>query len=155
MTDLDDDPTPEEVAAFREVGREIAARIKSLETQLTEDSGHVQSIPTLKAVHEAMPDPELASLIDRLVAQGGTASLRELVLTFVESAHVVERQPANRSTWTRLHVTWKKDVQTLLDAGLLHLDPPVERPYHPTVQEQKHANYLARKATKAVPAAAR
>jgi hypothetical protein len=146
MLDLEDDSTAAEIAAFRELGREIAARIKALEARLEHTAQRARDIPNLRALHERLTQTPLATLVDRLTERGKEAELRDLVLALVASAHLVERQPHYRSTWVRLDITWTPDVQTLLDAGLLQLASPPERPYHPTVAERKHQNYLDRKA---------
>jgi DNA invertase Pin-like site-specific DNA recombinase len=146
MLDLEDDPTPAEITAFREIGREIDARIKALEARLEQTAQRARDIPKLRALHERVTQTPLADVVDRLLEQGKEAELRDLVLALVASARLAERQPRYRSTWIRLEVTWTPDVQTLLDDGKLWLSPPPERPYHPTVKEQKHQNYLDRKA---------
>jgi site-specific DNA recombinase len=146
MLDLEDDPTPAEIAAFREVGREIDARIKALQAQLEQTAQRARDIPNLRALHERLTQTPVATVVDKLMDQGKETELRDLILALVESAQLVERQPRYRSTWIRLEITWTPAVQTLLDVGKLHLAPLPERPYHPTVAEQKHQNYLDRKA---------
>jgi Recombinase zinc beta ribbon domain len=136
MLDLEDDPTPEELAAFRELGREIGARIKALEARLEQTTQRAHAIPNLRALHERLTQTPVAAVVDRLLEQGKEAELRDLIRALVESARLVERQPRYRSTWIRLEVTWTPAVQTLLDVGKLHLAPSPERPNHPTVKEQ-------------------
>ncbi len=146
MNDLDD-PTPEEIAAFRQVGAEIAARIRALETEAASVSQHALSLPSLQAIHEKLVATELGPLVDGLQEQGNTTALRELVLEFVESAIIVERRPARPPVWARVEVTWTQEVQTLLDAGLLTLDAPEEAPYILTgkdlARKRRRERYLA------------
>jgi hypothetical protein len=144
MSLMDEDPTPEQVTAFREVSAEITARIRGLEVQLTELSASVRTIPTLRELHEKLTRTELAEVVDGLAAQGDEAGLRDLVLELVESARVAERRPALRCTWARLDITWAPDVQQLLDAGLLWLDVSAPAPHIPTPRERRRA-YWRRK----------
>jgi DNA invertase Pin-like site-specific DNA recombinase len=141
---MDDDPTPEQVVAFREVSAEITARIRGLEAQLAELSVPGRSMATLRDLHEKLTRTELVQIVDDLVAQGDEAGLRDVILELVESACVTERRPAFRCTWARLDVTWVPDVRTLLDAGLLWLDGPAPAPHMPTAQERRR-NYWRQK----------
>ena len=59
--------------------------------------------------------------MDALLDDGDPVGLRDLIARLVQSAVLVERTPAVRSTRLRLHVTWQPDVQRLLQAGLLSL----------------------------------
>ncbi len=146
---LIEDPTPQEVAAHRAIGREISERIAALEAQLAALPAPAVSVPDLKTLHEELTRTDLATLIDELAAQGDEEALRDLVLPLVASAKVVERVPEVKSKWLRAEVTWTDDVRMLLDAGLLALGPDVERPDYPgTLQElrrQKYLRYAARK----------
>jgi hypothetical protein len=141
---MDDDPTPEQVAAFREVSAEITARIRGLEAQLTELSVPGRSLASLRELHERLTRAELAPIVDDLVAHDDEAGLRDVILELVESAHVIERRPTFRCTWARLEVTWVPDVRTLLDEGLLWLDDPAPAPHIPTAQERRR-DYWRRK----------
>jgi hypothetical protein len=141
---MDDDPTPEQVAAFREVSAEITARIRGLEAQLTELSGQGRTVATLRQLHEKLTRTEFAQIVDELTADGDEAGLRDVILELVESARVIERRPTFRCTWARLDVTWVRDVRTLLDHGLLWLDDPAPAPHIPTAQERRR-EYWRRK----------
>jgi hypothetical protein len=121
MSLLDEDPTPEQIAAFREVSAEISARIRTLEAQVAALSERPVVIPDLRALHARLTQTEIADVVDRLEAQGDEAGLREVVQDLIVSARVVERRPARRSTWARMAVTWTAQIHTLLDAGLLRL----------------------------------
>jgi hypothetical protein len=123
MSLLQEDPSAEEIAAFREISAEISARIRVLETELAEQDSHATHIPTLREIHARLTQAEIPALIDNLVAQHDQAGLRELVLSLVTSARLVTRWPERIPAWARAEVTWAADVQTLLDAGLLRLGP--------------------------------
>jgi hypothetical protein len=57
-----------------------------------------------------------------------TAALRDVLQLTVQAARLVERWPGGRrTTWVRAEVEWTPDVQLLLDAGLLVLEPAPER----------------------------
>lgn len=57
---------------------------------------------------------------------------------------MVERQPAHRSSWLRLQVTWTPEVQALLDAGLLTLDEPLPAPQRRTQRERDRNRWRAK-----------
>lgn len=131
MSEMEDDPTPEQVVAYREVSAEISTRIRSLEAQLADVTQKAAIIPDLRALHERLTRTELATVVSTLSDQGDDDGLRALLLEVVQSACLVERRPARNSTWLRLEVTWTPDVQMLLDAGLLWLDATPEPPVLP------------------------
>jgi Recombinase zinc beta ribbon domain len=133
IIDQDQDPTPEERAAFSQIKAEIVARIRSLESQLHETSERATTLPDLRQLHERLTRIELATLVDDLLAQGDEDGLRELVLDVVQAARVVERWPKRRTTWVRVDVTWTPRVQELLKAGLLRLDAPPTLPPPPEI----------------------
>jgi hypothetical protein len=114
IIDMDQDPTPEERAAFSQIKTEIVARIRSLESQLHETSERATALPDLRQLHERLTRIELATLVDDFLAQGDDDGLRELVLDVVQSARIVERWPKRRTTWARVEVTWTPRVQELL-----------------------------------------
>lgn len=144
---LPHEPTDEEVAAHREVGAEISATIKALEAQLAAIPRPTVSLPDLKALHDRLTRTQPADLVDALEAAGDEEGLRELLVEFVERACVVDRLPATKSKWVRVEVVaWAKDVQLLLNAGLLTLRPAPERPSWPsTPQERERRKYERRK----------
>ena len=76
----------------------------------------------LRALHAKLTRTELASAIDTLAAQNDTDGLL-------------------RPEWGRVVVTWTRDVQTLLDAGLLSLDDAPPPPHIPTHEERRRAAY--------------
>jgi hypothetical protein len=125
------DPTPEEVAVFRQIGAEYAARITAIEQELAALGARAARLPALRKLHQTLTRTELADVVDGLLAEGQTERLREQIAEVVASAHVVERWPEARSTWVRMKVTWQPDVQALLEAGLLCEDEPVARPEPP------------------------
>jgi DNA invertase Pin-like site-specific DNA recombinase len=122
MSMMEDDPTPEQVATFREVSGEISARIRALEAQLSTATQRAALLPDLKKLHEQLTRTEIATVADTFSAQSDLEGLRALVLALVASARLVERVPDYHPRWGRMEVTWTPDVQTLLDAGLLRLD---------------------------------
>jgi hypothetical protein len=146
MADMPDDPSPEEQTAFAEVRAEISARIRGLESEVARASVEAARVPDLHALHERLTRTEVADVVDGLQDSGDDEGLRELLFDLVESAVLVDRWPANRSTWLRLAVTWKPDVRTLLDAGLLTLDTQSEKPVDvvPAWRLRKRANAQAR-----------
>jgi hypothetical protein len=89
MSLLDEDPTPEQIAAFREVSAEISARIRSLEAQVAALSERAVVLPDLRALHAHLTQTEIADVVDRLEAQGDEAGLREVVQDLVVSARTV------------------------------------------------------------------
>ena len=129
MTALEEDPTPEQIATFREVSAEISARIRALEAQLKTTEARAVAVPDLKRLHEHLTHTEIADALDALNAREDREGLRALVLELAATARLVERRPDRRPVWARVEVTWTPDVQTLLDAGLLWLDDPVAPPY--------------------------
>ncbi len=135
MSDLEYDPTPEEIAAFREVGAEISARIRALEAQKAETSQRAAVVPDLRALHERFTQTEIATVVNRLIEKDDTAALRELLQGLVASARVVDRQPFYHPVWVQLAVTWKPNVQLLLDAGLLTLAEAAPPPAIPTSRD--------------------
>jgi hypothetical protein len=138
-----EDPTPQEIAAHRAIGRDLSARIAGLEAELAALPAETVSHFDLKALHDQVTRTDVGTLIDQLQANGDEVGLRDLALLLVESAIVVERLPAAKAKWVRASVTWTQPVQTLLDAGLLTLGPDVEPPYYPrTAREQQHERYL-------------
>lgn len=141
MSELEYDPTPEEVAAFRELGAEISVRIRGLEARLADVSQQAAVVPDLRALHERLTSTEPAEFIDRLTAYGDDDGLREVLLDVVESACLVERRPEHNSTWVRLEVTWTPAVQKLIDAGLLWLDAAPEPPQLSRSVELARARY--------------
>jgi hypothetical protein len=126
---MEDDPTPEQVATFREVSREISGRIRTLEAQLAEMDHQAAHLPGLKELHARLTQVEISDLVGTLEAQGDTEGLRGLVQELVASARIVERWPANHARWLRAEVAWKPDVQLLLEHGLLTLAPPPTAPH--------------------------
>jgi hypothetical protein len=144
-----DDPTPQEVQAHREVGREISGRITALEAQIATVPAPAVSMPSLRTLHEQLRKADLATVIDQLAAQGDEVGLRDLLLLLVNKATVLDRVPANKSKWLKVEVRWTQDVELLLKASLLTLAPDVQRPDYPaTLQEQRqqvYRRYAARK----------
>jgi DNA invertase Pin-like site-specific DNA recombinase len=135
MSMMEDDPTAEQIATFREVSAEISARIRGIEAQLATTGQRAAALPDLKSLHERLARTEIGSVVDALVAHGDDEGLRDLVLALVASASLVERVPTYHPTWGRMAVTWSPDVQTLLDARLLRLDPPLPSPTVPLRKE--------------------
>ena len=142
MSEMDDDPTPEQIAAFREVSAEMSARIRGLEAQLTETAQRVQNLPNLHALHEKLTHTELATVIDALDEQGDIEGLRVLLQGIITSARLVDRRPASHPKWLRFDLTWSDDVQTLLDAGLLWLE---EAPPAPVESTSAHLRRIREK----------
>jgi DNA invertase Pin-like site-specific DNA recombinase len=145
MTLMEDDPTPEQIAAFREVSAEISGRIRTLEAQLAERTDRAEQLPALRELHTRLTQTEIPDLIDALLAQEDKDGLRELLLSLIATARIVERWPARQPVWARADISWTPDVQTLLDAGLLRLDPPL-----PMLGTQEQEAVLAERTRAAV-----
>jgi len=152
---LIEEPTDDEVALFRQIGAETAASIKNLEAQLATTPAPTLDVAATEEMHRRMRDEPLAPAIAEAVALGAWPLLREVVVGLVESARVVDRVPENKSTWLRVEVTWVPEIQALLDAGLLRLEPEPQRPYYPATkaaqQRARYLRYAARKKAGLVP----
>jgi hypothetical protein len=140
---MEDDPTPEQIATFREVSGEISSRIRSLEAQLAGMDGRLTQLPNLRELHEQLTQVEIATLIGEHAALGDDEGLRDLVKSLVQTAHIVERLPYRRPRWFRVAVAWRPDVLLLLEAGLLRLDPPAPTPQRPD-QRTMNREYMRR-----------
>jgi hypothetical protein len=137
FTALVDDPTPQEVAAHRAVGKEISGRIVAAEAALAALPTVTVTAADLKVLHAQLTRTDVGTLAQTMAAADDSIGLRDLVTAVVAKAVVTDRVPARRSWWLRVEVTWTPDIQLLLDAGLLTLAPHVARPYYPdTPQEQ-------------------
>jgi hypothetical protein len=123
-----EDLSPEEVIVFRELGQEIQGRIDALETALDALPTVALTARDLQTVHHELAHIMLGEVVQELAATGDAVALRALVLKLVESAKVVDRVPDVRSRWLRVEVTWTREVQLLIDAGLLTLAPDAGRP---------------------------
>jgi len=128
MNLIDKDPAPAQVATFRALVAEINGCIRTWEAEHTAPRPQVIRIRTLCALHGQLTATESSTRIDTFLAQGDNVGLRALVLDLVASARIVERLPERQPKWLQAEVTWKPDVQLLLDAGLLHLTPPSPPP---------------------------
>ncbi len=138
------DPTDDEIILFRQRGAEIAAAIRSLEAQLAAVPTPVLDVAALEELRRGfLENFSLADTIARAVEARGWAALKELCEGYIESARVVDRVPENKSTWLRVEVTWRPEIQALLDCGALVLGPETQRPDYPaTKAEQQRARYL-------------
>jgi DNA invertase Pin-like site-specific DNA recombinase len=119
-----DEPTTEEREAFAQVRAELGSQIAAREHELAQVAAGAEALPRLRALHKKLGQTELGPLCERLRAQGNTVALRDLLTELVDHATLAERFPERRSTWLRLEVTWTPDVATLVQHGLLVLDPP-------------------------------
>ncbi len=150
MSLLDDDPTPEQIATFREVSSEISGRIRAMEAQLAVGQARAAAVPDLRRLHLQLTQTEWATVIAEMASTGDVEGLRAIVVELVTGARLVERRPERHCVWARMEVTWAPDVQLLLDAGLLWLDAPPEPPYIPTSEELRrakwHRGWVAKKA---------
>lgn len=146
MAEAIEDPAPEEMTAFREVSTELAGEVRALEKQLAAMRVKAENLCRLQMLHEWFSGMEVSAHIADLRAAGKVVELRDDVAALVQSATVVERWPERHSTWVRLAVTWTEDVQMLLDAGLLTLDPEPQRPRLSAEKERRrdlrHQAYL-------------
>lgn len=132
-SDLPEEPTEEEEVAHREVGLEIAARIRAAKAAAEALPAQAET-PPLAALHERLASADLGALAARGLALDSPA-LRDLVLALVAEARVVRRIPSTKARWLEVQVTWTADVQILLDAGLLHLAPAPAAPDIPETPE--------------------
>lgn len=128
MSAMGEDPTPHQIATFREVSAEISARIRALEAQLSELTQRAAQVPDLRELHARLTRTEIPALVAMLREQGDGEGLRELLHELVVDARVVERRPESHPAGLRADVTWHPDIPTLLEAGLLRLDPLPEGP---------------------------
>ncbi len=137
MSEMENDPTPEQIAVFREISAEISANIRALEAQLAEVGHRAARVPALREVHARLTGAEVPAVLTRLGELGGVEQQRALLQTLITEARVVERRPESHPKWVRVEVTWSADVQALLDAGLLTLDPAGEGPVLPSKEERQ------------------
>lgn len=104
----------------------------------------------LKDLHARIAQVACSRSID---PQGTSTTLRQLLLDLVASARIVDRVPEHRPRWLRAGAIWQPDVQVLLDAGVLWLDPPEPAPVDPLRAErhrEAQRRYAARR-RRAVP----
>jgi hypothetical protein len=137
MSKMEDDPTPEQIAVFREISAEISANIRALEAQLAEAGQRAAHVPNLREIHAKLTRTEISMALATLEAQGDLEGQRALVQDLLEGACVVDRRPESHPRWLRVEATWNADVQALLDAGLLTLDPAPTAPAQPSTQERQ------------------
>jgi hypothetical protein len=128
MSLMEDDPTPEQLATFREVSGEISGRIRAIEAQLAGVDTRAAQLPNLRELHHKLTQTEIPALVDALAAGGDDEGLRDLVKSLVHKAQIVERIPYRNPRWFRAGVTWQQDILLLLEHGLLRLDPPIASP---------------------------
>jgi DNA invertase Pin-like site-specific DNA recombinase len=128
MTAMAEDPTPEQLASFREVSGEISREIRTLEGQIAVLAGKVVDVGGLRRLHARLVQTEIAHVVAALDRGGDVEGLRALVQELVEEVRIVERVPPGRAHWLRAEVTWKADVAILLEHGLLSLDEPAAPP---------------------------
>ncbi len=152
---LIEEPTDDEIALFRQIGAETAASIKNLEAQLATTPAPMLNVAATEEIHRRMREEALAPAIAEAVALEAWPLLQEVVVGLVESARVVDRVPENKSTWLRVAVTWVPEIQALLDAGLVRLEPEPQRPDYPATkagqQRARYLRYAARKKAGLVP----
>lgn len=141
MTALEDDPTPEQIAVFREVSADISGRIRSLDEQIAAVGDRAAHVPTLREMHARLATTELGPLLEALGVRGDVLGQRALIQDIVAAARVVERRPQSHPTWLRVDVTWTPDVQTLLDAGPLTLDAADAGPPPLAPKEERQRQY--------------
>lgn len=137
MTALEDDPTPEQIAVFREVSAEISDKIRALEMELTTLGQRAAHVPNLRDLHAKLTRTEIPHVLAALSAQRDIEGQRALIQDLIESARVVERLPTGRPSWLRMEITWTADVRALIDARLLRLDAPPEPPQRPSAREMQ------------------
>jgi site-specific DNA recombinase len=144
-----DDLSSVELAAFRDVSRELSDAVIAIEQQLAALPASPPSVLDAKQLHEECSKLNLSELIDGLVAEDLEAELREVLLRLVQSATIVQRLPAIRSTWLRAEVVWTPAVQALLTSGQIELLPDAPVPSYPSTPGEVHAaamkRYRARK----------
>ena len=141
MTLMENDPSPEQIATFREVSGEISGRIRALEARLAESGQRAVVLPDLRELHDRLSRAEIGAVATALADVGDTEGLRALVQEIVVSARVVERRPESHPIWLRAEVAWHPDIATLLDAGLLRLDSTPEGPPPGPSREEKRRMY--------------
>jgi hypothetical protein len=137
MSEMDDDPTPEQIAAFRDISAEISAHIRALEAQLAEVGQRAAHVPNLREVHAKLTRTEISMVLATLAAQGDVEGQRAVVQDLIDSACVVARQPESHPRWLRVEATWNADVEALRGAGLVTLDPTPTAPLQPSKQERQ------------------
>lgn len=149
----DDEPTPEEREADREITAEIVARLRALESQLTAagPAAPVFTTEALRAFHTRIARSPLAVMVEALNRRGDVEALRALVLGLVVEARVATRSTANRARWVRLDVTWAPEIAALLATvpPLVTLAPQPEPPdWRAAFLERRRINDRRRRALK-------
>ena len=154
MNLTDKDPAPEQAATFRELASEISGRLRTREAEHATPRPQAIQISVLRELHEQLTATEMFTRIDTFLARGDGVGLRALVRDLVASARIIERLPERQPKWLRAEVTWKPDVQLLLDAGLLQLTPPPPPPEQSARAERNREaqrRYSARRRQARVP----
>jgi len=136
----------ESLAAFRDVGREIGARIAGLEGQIAQAEAVRAPMADLRALHAAILGADMAAALARVDPAHNPpqyAAVRALVLRLVESAVVVERRPTSHARWLRVDVQWTPPMQTLMEAHQITL---TEAPAPPQMlsRVEAHRGYQRR-----------
>jgi DNA invertase Pin-like site-specific DNA recombinase len=139
MSVMEDDPSPEQIASFREVSAEISVRIRALELQVAELGHRAAQVPDLRELHARLTHAEIPTIVAALARADDTEGLRDLLQSLIVSASVVERRPESHPTWLRVQVVWQPDVTVLLDAGLLRL---AKEPAGPDPLAPKHERQI-------------
>jgi hypothetical protein len=138
-------------ALLREVRRlQSAAWTLEAERSLREGDAGTQrtSHDRLRALHTQIAHRALAAEIERYAGQGNTELLHNAVRDLVLAARIVERLPEHQPKWLRAQVSWRPDVQILLDAGLLYLEPaepPPAQSRHLERHREAQRRYAARR----------
>ncbi len=147
MSLMNEDPAPAQVARFRELGSEISGRIRTLDEEHAAPEPQIIRIRALRELHGRLTATEISTMIDTFLARGDGVGLRAFVRELVASARIIERLPDRQPKWLRAEVTWKPDVQLLLDAGLLQLTlppPPPEQSARAERHREAQRRYSAR-----------
>jgi site-specific DNA recombinase len=131
-----EEPTEEEIASHRRVGKEISAEIARLKSQLEEAKARQPHAAECLATYARIVTMDPGNALEALLVAGEHDQARELLLALVDYAVVIARKPLVNTRWVRLAIRWKPDIQALLDAGFFWLDSRDDTPAFPCRKEQ-------------------
>jgi len=142
LVDMDEEPSPEQRAAWREVSAELSVRIRALESAATTHTRREAPVAHLRASHAMYQERPPAAVLSGLLEKGKLPETRAYLASLLTSVHLVERVPDSprlTGQWVRLSVTWAPDVAALLEVGAFTLSPEEPAPAHLTWGERRNA----------------
>lgn len=151
LVDMDDEPSPEQRAAWREVSAELSARIRALESAATTHTRREAPVSSLRATHARYAERRPAAVVAGLLDKGKLPEVRTYLASLITRVHVVERVPDSprmKGQWLRVAVTWAPDVAALLEVGAFTLLPEEPAPAYVTWGERRNAKRRQERATR-------